>query len=91
MCVCVCVCVCVCIVGWPKSLFLLFCKMTQVVLGLSRWHSGKEFTANAGDKENVGSIPGPGRSHEVGNVYSLQYYCLENPMEREAWLASLQE
>ena len=32
-----------------------------------------------------GSILGLGRSPGEGNVYPLQYSCLENPMEREDW------
>ena len=37
---------------------------------------------NAGD---LGSIPGLGRSPGEGNGSPLQYSCLENPMDREAW------
>ena len=40
---------------------------------------------HAGD---VGSIPGLGRSPGEGNGYSLQYSCLENPMDRGAWRAT---
>ena len=54
-------------------------------MGLPRWHSGKEFTCNAGDSGDVGSIPGPGRSPREGNGNLLQYSCLGNPMDREAW------
>ena len=32
-----------------------------------------------------GSIPGSGRSPGEGNGNPLQYYCLENPMDRGAW------
>ena len=39
--------------------------------------------SNAGDTGDEGSIPGSGRSHREGNGYPLQYYCLENPMDRE--------
>ena len=35
--------------------------------------------------EDVGSIPGSGRSPEEGNGDPLQYSCLENPMDRGAW------
>ena len=47
-----------------------------------------KFVCNAGD---AGLIPGLGRSsgfsgEENGNP--LQYSCLENPMEREAWQAA---
>ena len=41
--------------------------------------------ANAGDVRNVGSIPGLGRSPEGGHGNPLQYSCLENPTDREAW------
>ena len=37
---------------------------------------------NAGDPV---SIPGLGRSAGEGNGNPLQYYCLENPMDRGAW------
>ena len=45
---------------------------------------GKESAYNAAD---LGSIPGSGRSPGEGNGNPLQYSCLENPMDREAWLA----
>ena len=34
---------------------------------------------------NAGSIPGLGRSPGEGDGNPLQYYCLENPMDRGAW------
>ena len=43
---------------------------------------GKASACNAGD---LGSIPGSGRSLGEGNGNPLQYSCLENPMDREAW------
>ena len=43
---------------------------------------GKESTCNEGD---LGSIPGSGRSPGEGNGNPLQYSCLENSMDREAW------
>ena len=49
--------------------------------------SGKESTCSAGDTGNAGSIPGLGRSPGGGHGIPLQYSCLENPMDREAWLA----
>ena len=42
----------------------------------------KNLPASAGDTRDVGSIPGSGRSPEVGNGNLLQYSCLENPMDR---------
>ena len=47
---------------------------------------GKESACNAGDP---GSIPGWGRSPGEGNGYPLQYSCLENPMDRGAWWATV--
>ena len=35
-----------------------------------------------------GSISGSGRSPGEGNGNLLQYYCLENPMDRRAWWAT---
>ena len=42
-----------------------------------------------GDSGRVGLIPGLGRSTGVGNGNSLQYSCLENPMDRRVWWASV--
>ena len=55
-------------------------------LGLPRWLSGKESTFNAGDP---GSIPGSGRYPGRENDNPLQYSCLENPMDREVWWATV--
>ena len=49
----------------------------------------KNLPANAGDTGDVGSIPGSGRSPGVGNDNPLQYSCLENPMDRGAWWATV--
>ena len=45
----------------------------------------KKLPANAGEATDVGSIPGLGRSSGGQNGTPLQYYCLGNPMDREAW------
>ena len=45
----------------------------------------KNSPANAGDVRDRGLIPGLGRSPGGGNGNSLQYSCLENPMDRGAW------
>ena len=47
---------------------------------------GKESACNAGDP---GSISGSGRSSGEGNGNPLQYSCLENPMDRGAWRATV--
>ena len=48
---------------------------------------GKASVYNA---EDLGSIPGSGRSPGEGNGNPLQYSCLENPMDRGAWRATVQ-
>ena len=45
----------------------------------------RNLPANAGDVRSVGLIPGSGRSPGEGNGNPLQYSCLENPMDGEAW------
>ena len=44
---------------------------------------------NVGDIRDASSIPGLGRSPGGGNGNPLQYSCLENPMERGAWQATV--
>ena len=48
----------------------------------------KNPSANAGDAEDMGLIPGSGRVSGEGNGNPLQYSCLENSMERGAWRAT---
>ena len=45
--------------------------------------------ADSGDSRNTSSIPGLGRSLEDGNGNVLQYSCLENSMDKEAWQATV--
>ena len=47
---------------------------------------GKESACNAGDR---GSIPESERYPGEGNGNLLQYFCLENPMDRGAWRATI--
>ena len=49
----------------------------------------KNLPANAGDGADKGSVPGLGRSPGEGNGNPLQYSCLENPMDRGAWQATV--
>ena len=62
---------------------LIFFGASQVVLVV------KNPSANAGDIGYVGSIPGLGRSPGGGHGNPLQYSCLENPMDRGAWQATV--
>ena len=55
-------------------------------MGFPGGSDSKESACNAGD---LGLIPGLGRSPEEGNDNPLQYSCLENPMDRGAWWATV--
>ena len=48
---------------------------------------GSEVKVSACNAEDLGSIPGSGRSPGEGNGNPLQYFCLESPMDRGAWWA----
>ena len=56
------------------------------IMGLPWWLDSKDSACNAGD---LGSIPGSRRSPGEGNGDPLQYSCLENSMDREAWWATV--
>ena len=56
----------------------------MITLGFPDGSDGKESACNAGEP---GLVPGLGRSPGEGHGHSLQYSCLENPMDREAWQA----
>ena len=60
--------------------------LSDFYLDLPCSSEGKESAFNAGD---LGSIPGFGRSPGEGNGNSLQHSCLENPMDRGAWQATV--
>ena len=49
----------------------------------------KNLSAIAGDTRDVTLIPGSGRSPGEGNGNPLQYFCLENPMDKGAWWATV--
>ena len=50
----------------------------------------KNLPSNAGDLRDWGSIPGSGSSPGGEQSNPLQYACLENPTDREAWPATVQ-
>ena len=55
---------------------------TVITMGFPGGSVGKETICNAGD---AGVIPGLGRSPGGGYGNTLEYSCLENPMDRGAW------
>ena len=63
-------------------------KMQNIILvnGFLHGSGGKESACNVGD---MGSIPRSGRSPGEGHGNPLQYSCLENPMDRGAWWATV--
>ena len=75
--------------GWAGERILMlphlpvFLEASQVAL------VGKNLPANIGDIIDVSSIPGSGRSPGGGHSNPLQYSCLKNPMDREAWWATV--
>ena len=80
-------------------------SITNVVMGFPKWFSGKESTCNAGDAGLIpgsrrspgerngnplqGLIPGSRRSPGERNGNPLQYACLDNPMDRGTWRATV--
>ena len=49
----------------------------------------KNAPANSGDLRDMGSVPGLGRCPGGGHGNPLQYSCLENPMDRGGWQATV--
>ena len=67
---------------------MVYRRKEYIEICLFNHHSsvGKSFACNAGDP---GSIPSLRRSPGEGNGNPLQYSCLENPMDRGAWQATV--
>ena len=57
-----------------------------ILMGFPGGWDSKEFACNAGD---LGSITGLGKSPGEENGHPLQYFCLENPMDRGAWWSTV--
>ena len=57
--------------------------------GLPWWFSSKESVCNVGATRNMSLIPGLARSPGGGHGNSLQYFCLEKPMDRGTWRATV--
>ena len=67
-----------------QLVFIFFFNLVLYERGFPGGSSGKEPPANAGDRRDMGLIPGSGRSSGGGHGHPLQYSCLENSMERVA-------
>ena len=67
---------------WSVFSWSVYVSSVMLLCGLPFSSNGKEPTCDAGDQ---GLIPGLGSSSGEGNGNPLQYSCLENSMDREAW------
>ena len=63
--------------------------MEEDTIGFPGGLAVKNLPVSAGDTGETSSIPGLGRSPGGGNSNPLQYACLENPMDRGAWWATV--
>ena len=54
-------------------------------MGFPGSSAAKNLPANAGDAGDTGLIPGLGKSPGEGNGNPLQYFCMENSMDRGVW------
>ena len=70
------------VIGYMQTLCVPFYIRVLSICDFPDGSDGKASAYNAGD---LGSIPGSGRFPGEGNDSPLQYPCLENPMDREAW------
>ena len=60
-----------------------------VIWGWLQEEFAEESTCNTGDMGDLDLAPGSGRPPGKGNDNPLQYSCLENPMDRAAWWATV--
>ena len=72
----------------------LFPKLIYIYIQCNPWASQvalvvKNLDTNTGDIRDTGVIPGSGRSPGEGHGNPLQYSCLESPMDRGAWQATV--
>ena len=74
-----------CEMSWVSQKYILWFSD----IGLLWWHVVKNLPPSAGDARDAGSILASGRLPGVGNGNPLQYFCLENSMDRAAWWATI--
>ena len=68
---------------------ILYLDIHTQIHGLPGGSVVKNLPPNAGDIRDPGSVPGSGRSPGRGLANSFQYSCLENPMDRGSWQATV--
>ena len=78
--------------GEKRSIRIKGCKSKNYILPLNSCFPGgavvKNSPANEGDSRDMDYIAGSERSPGGGHGNTLQYFCLENPMDRGAWRAA---
>ena len=78
---------------YSSSLLFIYLKYSGEYLSIPNSQSippgGSDSKESACNAENLGSVPVLGRSSREGNGRPLQYFCQENPMDREAWQATV--
>ena len=75
--------------GSRWSCIVVSCIIVWWVVMITDLPGGSDSKASVYNAGDPGSIPGLGRSPGEGNCKPLQYYCLENPMDRGAWWATV--
>ena len=87
--------------AWPQWALIFLAQESQLhpsalapslnmpPLLLAHFPGGSEVKASACNAGDLGSIPGSGRSPGEGTGNPLQYSCLENPIDGEAWWATV--
>ena len=70
---------------------IAFCNSLKSILGFPGGASGKESTWQCRRHRAVVLIPGSGRFPGEGNGNPLQYSCLENSVDREAWWVAVHQ
>ena len=78
-----------CMLSIAQPTHRIYCMHLPYTQGFPHSSVGKESACDAEDTGDAGWIPGSGRSPGEGNDNPLQYSCLENPMDKAAWLATV--
>ena len=78
-----------CIGKWILKHWTIEEILTIKLFLIKGFPGGSEVKASAFNTGDLGSIPGLGRSPRDGNGNPLQYSCLDNPMDRGAWWATV--
>ena len=73
--------------GYCTEQFLL--ELLRYASGIQGFPHSSVSKASACSAGDPGSIPGSGRSSGEGNSNPVQYSCLENPMDRRVWQATV--